>query len=130
MKHFLQDSCHTKFECRIFVENKVLPPQTPALYNGDAVLALRCMMLKEVKLEDWEQLEAMEPVVEKVIRPRHCIEADEKVARFLMHNCRLDVYVGATFQSIMTLLKIIDFCSIWLPERSAFLWDKQFSFVR
>lgn len=112
------------------MDNKIYPPHNVELYNGDAVLALRCLMLKEQKPEDWEQLARLEPVVEQVIRPPHCLDADEKISRYLFFNCRFSDYAGVTIQSIMRLLKVIDFCSIWLPERSAFLRDKQFSFVR
>ncbi|ODM97772.1 Protein msta, isoform A [Orchesella cincta] len=123
------ESCHSLYECKIFFENQIMPPPNPSMFDGDAILALRCLLLKDVKPLDWEKLSVMEPLVAHLERPRHCVESDEKIARFVMYQCHLNKTMGLTFQGVMNFLKVIDFCSIWLPERSASLWDKQFSFV-
>lgn len=121
---------HAKFECKIFVEHKVFPPIIPALYDGDAVLALRCLMLMDIKPSDYQQLMALESVVDHVTRNKQSLEADERVARFLLHNCRFQESKGITFPAMMNFLKLIDYCSIWLPERWALMGDKQYSYVR
>lgn len=118
------------YECRIFADNKVHPPLNPSYYNGDIVLALRCLILKQTNPKDWRQLMELEPVVKRAVRPKHCFDSDEKVAKYLIYNCRVQESFNTTYQELMNLLKIIDFCSVWLPERSTFLWDKQSSYVR
>jgi len=113
---------HSKFECPIFVNNSIPPPNSDCTeFYDDMILALRIILMKVHEPDRFQELYQWKDLEKALRKTSKWMDYDNKIITFLTDSCQIFQLVdGITSQYIQTILTLIDAASIVMDDRVAF----------
>ncbi|XP_021967216.1 uncharacterized protein LOC110862335 [Folsomia candida] len=112
---------HAFFECKVFAATQRFPPalKDHTQFFNDAVLMIRCLLLKTVNPPKYLELYELLDICDKYEKKPEFVAEDLRIVKFLRDECNIESFTD-DFKGeaeLMRFINVVDVCSIVVNDR-------------